>query len=362
MSRLSDSRYDVLVVGGGAMGSAAAWQLARRGQSVLLLERFEAGHAYGASHGGVRIFRYGYDDPTYVRMVQQALPLWRELEADAGETLLELTGAVDHGPERDIAALAAAYRACGVNHEHLTPGAATERWPGLRFDSTVLTQADAGRTKAAATVAALHRMATAHGAELRWATKAHTIEAKEERVTVRTDDAEFAAPVAVVAVGAWSQPLLAPLGLPLPPMRVTEEQVFHFPPVEDRPGGNPWPSFMHRGPRIRYGLQTPGEGIKLGEHHSGPVCDPEPAQRSFAIDPTARDRIRRYAADWLPGVIPEPVTETTCLYTTTPNEDFVIDRFGPIVVAAGFSGHGFKFTPLIGARLADLALGVGQGQ
>ncbi|MGI8722372.1 MAG: FAD-dependent oxidoreductase, partial [Geodermatophilaceae bacterium] len=86
MSRLSDSRYDVLVVGGGAMGSAAAWQLARRGQSVLLLERFEAGHALGASHGGVRIFRYGYDDPTYVRMVQHALPLWRDLEADAGET------------------------------------------------------------------------------------------------------------------------------------------------------------------------------------------------------------------------------------------------------------------------------------
>ncbi len=117
---------------------------------------------------------------------------------------------------------------------------------------------------------------------------------------------------------------------------------------------------MHRGPRIRYGLQTPGEGIKLGEHHSGPVCDPEPGRRSFAIDLTARARIRRYAADWLPGVIPEPVTESTCLYTTTPNEDFVIERFGPIVVGAGFSGHGFKFTPLIGARLADLALARGQ--
>ncbi len=168
MSRLSDSRYDVIVVGGGAMGSAAGWQLARRGHAVLVLERFDASHTYGASHGGVRIFRYGYEDPTYVRMVQDALPLWRELEAESGETLLELIGALDHGPEREIDALAAAYQNCGVVHERLTPQAATERWPGLRFDTAVLAQTDAGRTRAAATVAALQRLSAALGAELRY--------------------------------------------------------------------------------------------------------------------------------------------------------------------------------------------------
>jgi sarcosine oxidase len=357
MSRLADSRYDVLVVGGGAMGSAAAWQLARRGRAVLLLERFGAGHIYGASHGGVRIFRYGYEDPTYVRMVQAALPLWRELEADAGETLLELTGALDHGLERDLDVLAAAYRECGVRHERLTAQDAAQRWPGLRFDTAVLAQADAGRTKAAATVTALHRTAAAHGADVRTDTQVLAIEWKAGEVIVRTENEKFSAPVAVVAVGAWAESLLDLLDIPLPELRTTEEQVFHFPPIEEHPGGNPWPSFMHRGPRIWYGLQTPGEGIKLGEHHAGAACDPEPGRRSFTIDPAARDRVRRYAAEWLPGVDPEPVTETTCLYTTTPTEDFVIDRFGPIVVAAGFSGHGFKFTPLIGARLADLAVG-----
>lgn len=219
MSRLADSRYDFIVVGGGAMGSAAAWQLARRGRSVLLLERFQAGHAYGASHGGVRIFRYGYSDPTYVRMVQAALPLWRELEAEAGEPLLELTGAVDHGPVGEIEELAAAYRECGVLHESLTPGAATERWPGLRFDAAVLAQPNAGRTRADATVAALHRAAAAAGAEIRCETQVITIEATPTGVAIRTEDAELGAAVAVVAVGAWAQPLLTPLGIPLPPLR-----------------------------------------------------------------------------------------------------------------------------------------------
>jgi len=356
MSRLSDSRYDVIVVGGGVMGSAAAWQIARRGRPVLMLERFHAGHSYGASHGGVRIFRYGYEDPTYVQMVQDALPLWRELEAEAGDTLLELTGAVDHGPEREIGPLEAAYRKCGVVHERLTPQEATERWTGLRFDTAVLAQPDAGRTRAAATVAALRRAATASGADLRYESRALSLEPVSDGVLVRTEDEAFTACAAVVAVGAWAQPMLEPLGIPLPSLRITEEQVFHFPPRDTAPAGNLWPSFMHRGSRIWYGLETPGEGIKLGEHHAGPICNPEPERRSFTIEPAARERAVKYATDWLPGVTPKPVTEATCLYTTTPTEEFLIGRYGPIVVAAGFSGHGFKFTPLIGSRLADLAL------
>jgi len=339
------------------MGSAAAWQLARRGKSVLLLERFKAGHAYGASHGGVRIFRYGYSNPTYVRMVQAALPLWRELEAEAGETLLEITGALDHGPAAEIDRLAAAYQECGVLHERLTPEAAGQRWPGLRFDTAVLAQPNAGRTRADATVAALHRIAAASGAEIRYETPVLGIESSHDGVKIRINDEDLSAPVAVVAAGAWTPRLLAGLGIPLPAMKITEEQVAHFPLLHERPGGNPWPSFMHRGTTIWYGLEAPGEGIKLGEHHAGRLCDPDPEWRSFAIDPAARERIRRYAQDWLPGVLPELVSETTCLYTTTPTEDFVVERFGPVVVGAGFSGHGFKFTPLIGARLADLALG-----
>jgi len=357
MSRLADSRYDAIVVGGGAMGSATAWQLARRGRSVLLLERFRAGHNYGASHGGVRIFRYGYENPSYVRMVQEALPLWRELEAESGEMLLELTGALDHGPEAAIDTLEAAYRDCGVAHERLTPLAATERWPGLRFDSAVLAQPDAGRTRAAATVAALQRMAAAHGADVRYDLRVTGMEQVSDGVIVFTEHETFAAPSAVVAVGAWTGALLEPLGIPLPRLTTTEEQVFHFEPREASPGGNPWPSFMHRGRQIWYGLEAPGEGIKLGEHHAGRPCDPEPDKRSFAIDPSARERAVRYAHHWLPGVDAEPRAEATCLYTTTPSEDFVIGRHGSIVMAAGFSGHGFKFTPLIGARLADLAVG-----
>lgn len=358
MSAVRDSRYDVIVIGGGAMGSAATWQLARSGRSVLLLDRYGAGHAYGASHGEVRIFRYGYVDPRYVRMAQAALRRWRELEADSGQSLIELTGALDHGPEADIEDLAVAYRECGVAHERITPDEASQRWPGMRFDTTVLLQTEAGWIRAAATLQALHRAAARHGADVRWNERVLEIKAGADVVRLRTDSDGFEAPVVVVAAGAWTEQVLGSTGISLPILSNTQEQIFHFPPnpaIRSLPGDNLWPPFMHRGPQIWYGLETPGEGIKLGEHHGGIPCDPD--ARSFVVDPGARERACEYAARWLPGVDPEPVSETTCLYTTTPTEDFVIERYGRIVVAAGFSGHGFKFTPLVGARLAELATG-----
>ena len=153
-----------------------------------------------------------------------------------------------------------------------------------------------------------------------------------------------------MAAGAW----LARLASGLPPLEVTQEQVVHLPIALGAPGLATWPSFVHRG-RWIYGLATPGEGVKVAEHHTGPVVDPD--ARSFEPDQAGIERVRRYAAEWLPGLEPEPASVTTCLYTTTPTEDFVVDRVGPVVVASPCSGHGFKFTPEIGRLLADLATG-----
>ncbi|MBA2282262.1 MAG: FAD-dependent oxidoreductase, partial [Acidimicrobiia bacterium] len=125
-------RVDAVVVGAGAVGASTAWWLARRGRHVVVVEQFDRGHARGSSHGATRIFRFAYPDPTYVRLAQAALPLWRELEAEAGRTLLEVTGAVDHGDLAAIEATAEALRACGARHEVLTPAAAAERWPHMR--------------------------------------------------------------------------------------------------------------------------------------------------------------------------------------------------------------------------------------
>ena len=337
------------------MGSATAWHLARRGRPVALLERFEPGHVRGSSHGGSRIFRLAYDDPQYVHLARAALAGWRELEADAGEDLLDLTGGVDHGDGPDVERVAAALTASGAAFELLVPEAAAERWPGLRFEGQVLVSPEGGRCRSDAAVAALQRRVAELGGEVRFSTPVEEVVPTGDGVEVRTGDGAWRAGAAVVAAGAWLPRLAS--GVPgLPPLEVTKQQVVHFPTAPGAPGVEAWPSFVHRGQWI-YGLATPGAGIKVAEHHTGPVVDPD--RRTFEPDEEGIERVRHYAADWLPGVVPEPVSVTTCLYTSTPTEDFVLDRFGPVVVASPCSGHGFKFTPEIGRLAADLADGHG---
>jgi sarcosine oxidase len=330
------------------MGSAAAWWLARRGRDVALLEQFEPGHTRGSSHGGVRIFRFAYEQVDYVRLAQAALPLWRELEDDAGEVLLELTGGVDHGHPDDVDAVAAALAATGSTYEVLAPEAAAERWPGMRFEGATVYSPDGGRCRADATVAALQRRAAAHGADVRFGLGPATVAVVGDGVVVRAGDEEWTAPVAVVTAGGWVERVLP--GVSLPPLRVSREQVQHFAPIDD----TVWPSFIHHRRPWLYGLLTPGEGMKVASHLTGPLTDPD---RVGEIDPERQAAMVRYVEEWFPGLDPTPILPATCIYTTTPAEDFVLDRVGPIVVGSPCSGHGFKFTPVIGRILADLADG-----
>jgi sarcosine oxidase len=352
-------RVDVVVIGAGAMGSATAWWLARRGRSVALVEQFEQGHIRGSSHGTSRIFRYAYGDPGYVRMVQDALPLWRELEDDAETTLLEITGGLDHGVAALVGPIASAMAACGVEHEKLTADAASERWPGMRFEGGVVHCPGAGRCLADATVLALQRRAAALGADVRFSTGPATLTWSDHGVVVRAAELEWAAPAAVVTAGAW---LPAVLGwrVALPPLRVSRERIQHF---AARHGSTPprseWPSFIHHRPDAwRYGLVSPGEGVKVAEHMTGPVTDPADEPPGEA-DPGAAERVRQYVENWLPGLEPVPLHPATCLYTTTPTEDFLLERRGPVVIGSACSGHAFKFTPLVGRILADHAMSTG---
>src|SRR4051794_2286231 len=236
---MSGKNVDVIVVGAGAMGSAAAWWLARRGVEVVLLEQFEPGHTRGSSHGGTRIFRLAYYDPFYVRMAQATLPLWRELEDDAGEPLLDITGAVDHGDATSVAQVAAALAECGAAHELLSPAAAGERWPAMRFDGEVLFHPDGGRCRADATLAALQRRAAELGADVRFNAKA-TLRVHGLGVEVDAGGTTWAAPVAVVTAGAWVVDVLGGQA-PAPAVTVTQEQVQHFTPIVEQE----WPSFIH---------------------------------------------------------------------------------------------------------------------
>jgi monomeric sarcosine oxidase len=351
------TEVDVVVVGAGLMGAATAWELTRRGRSVALVEAFEVGHTKGSSHGSSRIFRRAYPDPLYVRMTGRARELWRELELDTGTDLLTETGGLDHGSQRDVPAMAAGLRAEGVPCEVLTEAEAAERWPQMRFAGPVLYHPEAGVVDADATVAACVAAAVRRGAALYTRTTVQAIEDVGGKAVVRTTGPELAADSVVVAAGAWLPGL--GLGLPLPPLTVTQQQVFHF---RQHDAGARWPIVVHKHDLQTFGLPSGSDGgaapaMKVAQHDGGTETTAD--GRSGVVDPAARARIVDHVARWLPGLDPEPVAEATCLYTTTPDEDFVLDRVGRVVVVSPCSGHGAKFTPLIGSLAADLALGSG---
>jgi sarcosine oxidase len=347
---------DVVVVGGGVAGSSAAWHLARRGHGVTLLEQFGPGHDRGSSHGTSRIFRLAYADPFYVDLAVRSLPLWRQLEAETGTSLLTLTGGLDHGPAAITQALHDSLRAAGRPSEQLTPAEATERWPGLRAEPGAVFHPEAGRLHADDCVTALQQAATALGARIRHHTRVRRITTHGRPSVITTADEALSADAVVVAVGGWAPATLRQLGLAAPALRVTQEQPAHFP-ADDAPS---WPIFIHHeGGDLRdrggvYGTGSP-DGVKIGYHGIGPVIDPD--HRDRAVDPAVEGRLAAYAAQWLPGVDAAKPESLTCLYTITPDHDFVIDRSGPVTVLGGFSGHGFKFGSLVGALAADLVEG-----
>jgi len=356
-------RADLIIVGAGLAGAAAAYAAANRGLGVVVLEAFGPAHRNGSSHGSARIFRRAYPDPLYVRLTGQSEQRWRALEAEAGEDLLTLTGAVDFGRAREPEQLHNVLTECGVPADLLPEQAAAERWPFIDFRGVgrVMYHADAGVLDPDRAIAAMLRLATARGADVRFDTPVETLAAAPGGAVATTAGETFEAPVAVVAAGAWIAPLLDGL-VALPPLTVTQQQVFHFAPAPGTPP-EPWPVFIHSDASgYRYGLPggrdggTPG-AVKVGEHNPGQATTA--AARDFRIDPAARERVRAFVADRLPGLDPAPVNEASCLYTWTANEDFILDRpgGGPFVVASPCSGHGAKFAPLIGEFIAGLAAG-----
>jgi sarcosine oxidase len=343
----------VIVVGAGAMGSATAWWLARWGTDVVVLEQFEAGHHRGSSHGSTRIFRLAYPDPIYIDMARRALSLWREAEEEAGTEFLATAGGIDYGDPSPVRSIVDALAHTGVRHEVVGPLEACARWPGFAFDGPVVYQPDAGRLWADVAVAALRERAEMHGARVHFEEPVRALKPlDDDRVVVTTDAQQYRAKTAVVTAGAWIGSLLWGL-VDLPSLTVTREQVFHFP---CRIEGAQWPTYIHHSDTFIYGLQGPGEeGVKVAEHHTGAVTTAD--ERSFEIDERGRQRVIGHVSRWMPGLDPAPTSATTCLYTNSPDESFIIERHGPIVVGSACSGHGFKFAPLVGRQLAELATG-----
>jgi glycine/D-amino acid oxidase-like deaminating enzyme len=350
----------VVIVGAGLMGAAAARSVARRGRPVVVLEQFAAGHRNGSSHGSARIVRRAYGDALYTALTGRALELWATVPSPV--PLLRLLGALDFGPDRDVPSVARHLGVAGVAHELMPAAEAARRWLGMEFEGDVVFHAQAGTLDADAAVSALLADAAAHGAEVRHGCAAVALPARTGQAQVRlSDGSELRASAVVVAAGGWLSPLLdgARPAVSLPPLTVTQQQVLHFPRLD--PAASAWPSVIHEHGHARYHLAGgrdggPSDDRKVGEHDGGPIVaagarvDPDPAVRARVVD---------YVRRWLPGLDPIPRTESTCLYTTTPSQDFVLDRVGPLVICSPCSGHGAKFAPLIGELAADLVDGRG---
>ncbi|HEX2038666.1 MAG TPA: FAD-dependent oxidoreductase [Acidimicrobiales bacterium] len=337
---------EVVVVGAGAHGSAVAWHLARRGHDVLLLDRFEPGHRFGSSHGSSRIFRLSHADPADIASARDALVLWRELEAESGLDILDRVGSMEIGPPAALEPIVGVLEATGVAYERLDAGEAARRWTTFAFrgHDEVLFQPDGGRLHADNAVAAFQACAVAHGAEARFSERVLAILPTGTGVHVETEATDERAACVVVAAGAWVTDLAGGL-VDLPPLRVTQEQVFHFAGPEDLPGFL-WDDY--------YGVVSPGEGVKVGEHGTGPVVHPD--RRDGLVDGAGKARVLDFVRTRLPGLEPVPHSETTCLYTTAPDDRQVFATADGVVAFSACSGMGFKFAPTIGRHVADLAL------
>lgn len=360
-----DSLYDVIVVGAGAVGSAAAYHAAKAGQRVLLLEQFEIDHGRGSSHGASRIIRYAYDHPTYIALARVAFAAWSALEAEADDELFVRTGGVDVGRrgEPSFENTIQALTTTGIPFRLLNAADAKALYPQFTLDDDMfmLYQADAGALRASRCVLAHVRLARKYGADILENTTVISASVEGETVQVETDRGTFSAAKLILAAGAWQNQVLESLGvhLPLTPVKC-QENYFEADVPEDFEVGK-FPIFLAHLPEgygvMPYGLPSlDGSGFKIGLH-GGPPFDPNDSDRTPDI--SVHEKLRHFMSDYLPGANGLLVHSRVCLYTMTPDEHFVLDlhpQYRNVVIASCCSGHAFKFSTVLGKIAADLAL------
>lgn len=380
---------DVLVIGAGLSGSAAAWKLTELGYDVIVVDRDVPASDRGSSHGSARILRYAYPDPLYTGLMVEAKKGWDELERRNGRRLVTPSGSLDVGGLRDPEELARVLDGAGVENELLSADVAADRWPGLSFDPAltgsdkVLWHPDAGVINAEATVTAQLAEAKKSGAAVleHWeAASVRRLGAHRSGYTVTSTTGEtIEAGQVVVAAGGWVADLLSAADLPdaflanLPSVEVSQENAYHFPyrdeadcgPVADGRASS-WPTLISKSPDILVyslpgGTDADFRGQKVAEYNAGHKMS-SAADRDGRIDDANRERVTEYVRTMMPGLVPEPYAETTCLFTNLPDEDFLIDRVDGVTVVSPCSGHGAKFAPLIGDLTASLVAGDASGR
>ena len=356
-------RYDAIVLGVGGVGSAALYHLARRGLRVLGLDRFSPGHDRGSSHGGTRIIRQAYfEHADYVPLVLRAWELWAELGQRSGEPMFEEVGLLQVGPpEGDVVkGILGSARKHALDVEELDAGDIVRRWPGFRVPKGMVGvyERRAGYLHVERCVLAHVAEAVAAGAELACDRTALSWRSEGSGIAVSTDREEICASKLVIAAGPWAAELLADFAVRL---EVLRKPVFWLATRDDsyRPARG-CPCYLYELPEgIFYGIpQLDGRGVKVAEHTAGrAVADPLYVDRDLNADD--RNRVTRFAAEYLPHATDEVRDHSVCMYTMTPDRHFIIDHhpsFPQVIIVAGLSGHGFKFVPVLGEVAADLVI------
>ena len=356
-------RYDTIVVGLGAMGSAAACHVARRGMRVLGLEQFVLGHDRGSSHGRSRIARQAYfENPAYVPLLHRATELWTQLQRDSGLRLIDRTGGLMMGPPDGgvVKGTLASARQHGLPHELLDAAEVRRRYPAFTLDDGMIGVLDraAGVLFPEDCIRAHAGVATRANAELRWEQPVVRWKATSDSVEVTTAQGTYSAGTLILCAGPWMGELLADLNLPL----VVERNVLYwFRPTTDAalfaPGRFPIFIIEHAPGKVFYGFPALGDdGVKVARHHTGETCTPTTIRREVSQDEIRE--VRGILEGNVPTVNGELLSATTCMYTNTPDGHFIIDRHPRhpnVILASPCSGHGFKFASVIGEVLADLA-------
>jgi sarcosine oxidase len=360
------SSYDVIIVGLGAMGSAAAYHLARRGRRVLGLDRFSPPHTMGSSHGQTRIIREAYfEHPCYVPIVQRAYVLWDDLSRAANAPLFLQTGGLMIGaPDSNV--FTGAKRSANTHrlpHEILSADDIRQRFPALRPDDDMMAVLEprAGILFPERCVSAHLALAAGHGANLHSEEPVVRWSATEHGVEVTTTKGVYRAEQMILSAGSWARELLAVLN---PPLTIERQVLFWFEPKSGPKQFYPehcpihlWEAGRGEGRRHFYGFPDLGEGVKIAGHHAGAVVSPDSVSRDVAPDEV--DAMRGLLRRYLPQADGPLRSATVCLYTNTPDEHFWIDRHPAhpqVLIASPCSGHGFKFSSAIGEILSDLVI------
>ncbi len=358
--------YDLIIIGCGTMGSATAWAAARRGAVVLALERHGVPNDRGEHHGEARMFRTSYaEHPDYVPLMQRALDLWGRAQAAEAGDLFHVTGALYLGPP-DGALIAGALRSArehGLPHEELDEAAVGERWPAFRVPRgyACVYEPSAGALRPEACVRALARQARDAGASIGTNEEVRSFTGGE-LIEVETDRARYRGRALAITAGPWTAKVLSAAGVEgLPPLTVTRQSMGWMRPVEPSAFGADrvpcWACEDVPGSLV-YGfpILPGGDAMRVARHRKGTPVDPD------AIDRTPAPQDAADFEEGVRGVLPgagHVVRTGVCMYTCSTDDHFIVDRLpghGRVFVACGFSGHGFKFAPAIGAALADLAL------